>query len=122
MAKILFVDDDPITLELMGRAASLLGHEPILARSGEQAIKTAQSDRPRLIFMDMMMPDMGGVDVLKLLTQKPETADIPVVILSAGASLDDAMRCEKAGAKAYLSKPVPLQTLMDTIKKYSSPE
>lgn len=122
MAKILFVDDDPITLELMGRAASLLGHEPILAKSGEQAIQTALNDPPGLIFMDMMMPDLGGIEVLKLLHQNAKTSEIPVVILSAGASLDDAILSEKAGAREYLSKPVPLQVLMDTIKKYSSSE
>lgn len=119
MAKVLFVDDDPVTLELMGQAARLLGHEAVLAKTGKQAILSAKANEPTVIFLDLMMPDMGGMDVLKILANDPITVNIPVVILSAGASMDDAIRCQEAGAKGYLSKPVPLQKLMDTIKKYS---
>jgi CheY-like chemotaxis protein len=119
MAKILFVDDDPITLELMGSAAKLLGHQAVLARSGKQAIEKAITDEPKIIFLDMMMPDQDGLTVLKELKQVPETSNIPVIILSAGTSENDSIEAEMAGASGYLSKPIPLQTLMDTISNYT---
>ncbi len=119
MPKILFVDDDPVTLELMGQAARLLGHQAILARTGADALETAKEQKPGLIFLDLMMPDMDGLQVLGFLKKSDSTKEIPVIILSAGASLDDAIVCQNAGAQNYLTKPVPLQTLMDTIKKYT---
>lgn len=119
MPKILFVDDDPVTLELMGQAARLLGHQALLARTGSDALVSARDNYPGLIFLDLMMPDMDGLEVLRHLKQSESTKEIPVIILSAGASLDDAIVCQNAGAQNYLNKPVPLQTLMDTIKKYT---
>jgi CheY-like chemotaxis protein len=119
MAKILFIDDDPITLELMGSAAKLLGHQAVLAHSGKQAIEIAISDQPKMIFLDMMMPDQDGLTVLKELKQLPVTSSIPVIILSAGTSENDSIEAEMAGASGYLSKPIPLQTLMETIHKYT---
>jgi len=120
MIKILFVDDDPVTLELMGQAARLLGHQALLARSGADSIISVKEHKPGLIFLDLMMPDMDGLQVLGHLRKDDAARDIPVVILSAGASLDDAVVCQAAGAQDYLTKPVSLQTLMDTIKKFTS--
>ncbi len=120
MPKILFVDDDPVTLELMGQAARLLGYQAILARTGADALLLAGAQAPGMIFLDLMMPDMDGIQVLEHLRQDTKTKTIPVIVLSAGASLDDAIVCQAAGAQDYLTKPVPLQTLMDTIKKYTT--
>ena len=66
------------------------------------------------------MPDMDGLQVLGLLHKEEKTKLIPVIVLSAGASLDDALVCQAAGAQDYLTKPVQLQTLMDTITKYTA--
>jgi CheY-like chemotaxis protein len=120
MPKILFVDDDPVTLELMGQAARLLGYQSILARTGADALEKAKEEAPGMIFLDLMMPDMDGIQVLGHLRQEERTMQIPVIVLSAGASLDDAIVCQAAGAQDYLTKPVPLQTLMDSIKKYTT--
>lgn len=118
---ILFVDDDQITLELMGQAAKLLGYAAVLAKSGKQALEEAKNQNPSLIFLDMMMPDLDGLEVLQALKKDPQTYKTPVIILSAGTSENDAITCELAGADGYLSKPVPLQTLMETINRYSPP-
>lgn len=119
MAKILFVDDDPVTLELMGQAAKLLGHQALLAKSGSEALSVVREQQPQLVFLDMMMPGLSGLDVLRKVKQIPASAATPVIILSAGSSTDDAVVCELAGADGYLPKPIPLQTLMDTIHRYA---
>lgn len=119
MAKILFVDDDPVTLELMGQAAKLLGHQALLAKSGIEALKVIHSELPQLVFLDMMMPGKNGLDVLREVRATPAVKTTPIIILSAGSSTDDAIICDNAGADGYLSKPIPLQTLMDTIHHYT---
>jgi two-component system sensor histidine kinase RpfC len=122
MARILFIDDDPITLEILGKAAQILGHAPTLANQARPAIQTAADQQPDLIMMDMMMPDMDGLDVLACLRAQPSTSQIPVVILSAGATPDDAQLVMQAGAQEYLTKPVSLAVLVETIKKYTAPK
>ncbi len=120
MARIFFVDDEPVTLQILGKAAQLLGHQPILIETGKDVLSRAAEQKPDLIMMDMMMPDLDGLDVLQTLRSQPDTAGIPVVILSAGAALDDRERVEAAGAQEYLTKPIGLNLLMDTIKKYTA--
>jgi two-component system cell cycle response regulator DivK len=121
MAKIYFVDDEPITLQILGKAAQLLGHTPVLIDNSKEVLDRIDEERPDLIMMDMMMPEMDGLEVLSHLRARPDMANIPVVILSAGAALDDRERVEAAGAQEYLSKPVGLSVLMETIKKYTQP-
>lgn len=121
MANILFVDDDPITLEILGKAAKILGHTPTLVNAARPAIQIAAEIQPDLIMMDMMMPDLDGLDLLACLRSQPSTAKIPVVILSAGATPDDARLARAAGAQEYMTKPVSLVTLVDTIKRYTTP-
>jgi CheY-like chemotaxis protein len=119
MAKIFFVDDEPITLQILGKAAQILGHTPVLIDNSQEVLTRIDVERPDLIMMDMMMPDMDGLEVLAHLRARPDTATIPVVILSAGAAWDDRERVEAAGAQEYLTKPVGLNRLMETIKKYT---
>jgi CheY-like chemotaxis protein len=120
MARILFIDDDTVTLQILGKAAQVLGHQPILINEARPAIGVAAQEVPDLIMMDMMMPDLDGIHVLTELRKLPETVSIPVVILSAGAGWDDPQRVKEAGAQDYLSKPVSLATLLEIIKKYTN--
>jgi two-component system cell cycle response regulator DivK len=119
MACIFFVDDDPVTLQILGKAAQILGHQPVLIPSGMRVVERALQQKPDLILMDMMMPDADGLEVVARLRKEPELADIPVVILSAGAALDDRERVQAAGAQGYLTKPVSLNTLLQTIQTFA---
>ena len=120
MARILFVDDDPHTLETLDKSAQLFGHQAIIAKSGEEALKLAVAQSPDLIMTDMMLPDMDGLALLDQLRQNDATASIPVVVLSASAEMDIAQLSEQAGADSYLSKPVRLQTLQNVFERYTS--
>jgi CheY-like chemotaxis protein len=119
MAKIFFVDDEPITLQVLGKAAQILGHTPVLIDGSQDVFGHIENERPDLIMMDMLMPGMDGLEVLSHLRSRPDTASIPVVILSAGAALDDRERAEAAGAQEYLAKPVNLAILTETIQKFT---
>ena len=120
MARILFVDDDPHMLETLDKSAQLFGHQAIIAKCGEEALKLATTQSPDLIMTDMMLPDMDGMALLDQLRQNDATASIPVVVLSASPEVDLARLSEQAGADSYLSKPVRLQTLQNVIEHYTS--
>jgi CheY-like chemotaxis protein len=119
MAQILFVDDDPLTLETLKRSVELFGHEALLASSGEQAQTLVANHQPDLILTDMMLPDMDGLSLVKTLKNTPSVAEIPVVVLSASPEVDVTEISLAAGAEEFLTKPVRLQTLQDVIQRYT---
>ncbi len=119
MTKILFVDDDADTLETLTRAVQLFGHEAYLAQTGKEALHLAVEKSPQIIFIDMSLPDMDGITLLASLQHDPRTATIPSLMLSAGPEADAGMMARQAGARAYVNKPVRLQTLLDLIQKYA---
>jgi CheY-like chemotaxis protein len=120
MARVLFIDDDPFTLETLSRAAEILGHEAITASTGEQALALASEQLPDLIFSDLRLPDYEGIDLVQQLKSQESTANIPMFILSASPAVDAVERTQAAGAEAYLNKPIRLQTLMEIIQDYAS--
>src|SRR5512147_1202027 len=105
MPKILIVDDDVIITDLMKMLVSMEGHQPTTVNDSTQAIDVADSVRPDLITLDLMMPGLTGIELCELLHNDPRFANIPVVIVSAR---DDPASMEKAfqvGAKDYITKP-----------------
>jgi len=119
MARVLFIDDDPSTLETYTKAVELFGHRAILADTAEKALEIAAAECPDLIILDVRMPDMDGFELLTRLREGGSTASIPVVMLSAGAEMDAADQAQAAGAVEYLSKPIRLNKLIDTIQQYT---
>lgn len=119
MARILFIDDDPLTLETLKRSVELFGHESVLASSGEQALSLAANQPPDLIMTDMMLPDMDGLSLVGRLNDDPNLANIPVVVLSASPEVDAAELSLAAGAREFITKPVRLQNLQDVIQRYT---
>jgi CheY-like chemotaxis protein len=119
MARILFVDDDPMTLETMTKAVTLFGHQALVASGARQGIQLAIQEKPDLIFSDMRLVDMDGLELVKVLKSLPETASIPVLILSASPMMNAEQIAIEVGASAYLTKPIRLQTLLDTIQEYT---
>ncbi|MGD2156899.1 MAG: response regulator [Anaerolineales bacterium] len=120
MACILFIDDDPYTLDAYTKAVEIFGHQAILASSGQQALDLAAEKCPDLIMLDVRMPDMDGFELLAHLQEDDATSSIPVVMLSAGPELDAAEQAKTAGAVDYLNKPVRLNKLIDTIQRFAS--
>ena len=111
-AKVLIIDDEPNLLRLMGYAIEIEGHEPLVARSGQQGLQKARSERPDLIILDWMLPDINGLDVLDGLRNHPRTANVPVIMLSARAEVSDKVTGLKAGADEYVTKPVDTAELV----------
>lgn len=104
-ARILIVDDEKMNLKVL---ADLLKDEytPVLARSGEQALKQALSDcPPDLILLDVVMPDMGGYEVIRILKNNEKTNNIPVIFVTSLDSTEDEEHGLKLGAVDYITKP-----------------
>jgi len=104
--KILIVDDDVQTLRLVGLMLERQGYKILAASNGTQAISMARTERPDLILLDVMMPDVDGFSVVRTLRKEPETADIPILMFTAKAQVEDKIAGYEAGADDYLTKPI----------------
>lgn len=119
MTRILFVDDDPNTLQTLSKSAQILGYQALQAHSGQEAVSAAVNQLPDLIVTDMNLPDMDGLSLIRLLRQDSRTAGLAIVVLSASPEFDAAELARTAGADEFLAKPVRLQTLQETIERYT---
>lgn len=114
---ILVVDDQPKNLQLV--AAVLKGdYKLVIADSGEKAIKAAKSNRPNLILMDVMMPEMSGFEAAAILKGDPSTSDIPIIFLTAKNDTKDLVQGFEAGGVDYVLKPFVRQELLQRISTH----
>lgn len=111
-ATILVVEDDPEVAELLRLTLEHEGHRVLLANSGETALHLARTEQPDLISLDIRLPDLDGFEVLQLLKRNPDTAAIPVVIVSVVFDKDRGLRL---GAVDYFTKPLDEPRLLQVI-------
>ncbi len=114
--KILIVDDNPNALRLIGYALHREGYEIVVAQSGPEALEKVGAERPDLVILDIMMPEMNGYEVCRRLRNTPQTARIPIILLTAKAQVDDKVEGFAAGADDYLTKPVLPVELIARVK------
>jgi DNA-binding response OmpR family regulator len=113
--RILVVDDEEDILHFLELVLGDKGYEVTTAANGHEALARAQADRPDLILLDIMMPQMDGWEVLKLLRVDEETAALPVAMLSARTEAQDRVQGLQEGAVDYICKPFALQELLGKI-------
>jgi two-component system alkaline phosphatase synthesis response regulator PhoP len=104
-AKILAVDDEPELTDLMQYHLLRAGHTVTTAANGWEALDCIRRERPDLILLDLMLPDLDGFGVCEILRRDPRTATIPIIIVSAWASDDSRNLGLELGALDYLTKP-----------------
>lgn len=114
--KILVVDDEDDILHFLELVLKEKGYDVATASGGHEALTKAQIERPNLILLDIMMPQMDGWEVLKLLRVDEGTADIPVAMLSARTEAKDRVQGLQEGAIDYICKPFSLQDLLVKIE------
>ena len=102
---ILVVDDHETIRDLLGRNLRLQGHRILMASNGRAALTLINQHPVDLVLLDMMMPELNGIEVLEQIKANPATADIPVLILSADSDIDQITSCIQLGAEDYLVKP-----------------
>ena len=114
--KILIIDDDLDTLKLVGLMLRRQGYEIVEVSGGAQALEKAAAERPNLILLDVMMPDMDGHEVTRRLRTNPDLAQIPIIMFTAKALVSDKVAGFEAGADDYLTKPTHPAELAAHIK------
>jgi DNA-binding response OmpR family regulator len=114
--KILIVDDDLDTLRLVGLMLQHQGYRIVAASGGIQAIGLAQSEKPDLILLDIMMPEMDGYEVARKLRTDPATNNMPIIMFTAKTQVDDKVAGFEAGADDYLTKPTQPRELFAHVK------
>ena len=117
--KILIVEDNKDSLEILGLRITAIGHQVIKASNSQEAITCAEAECPDLIFMDLDLPDADGIKTTAILKKNPKTSHIPVVAVTAWMSALSEEKAAKVGIPAYLIKPASPQTLKDTIGEYT---
>lgn len=115
---VLVVDDEPGILEIVQVHLQAQGFDVITAASGAEAIQHLLAARPHLIVLDPLLPDMDGWELLRRLKADPQTASIPVIILSALASNADIQHGLALGAMDYVTKPFDPQDLVARVRNY----
>ena len=117
MSRILFVEDDDNNIYLMRTRLSRMGHEVLVARDGADGVAQARASRPDLVLMDLSLPVLDGFEATRQLKAEPETAGIPVIVLSAHAMPGFRTQALEAGADDYQTKPVRMEELTGKIEK-----
>jgi PleD family two-component response regulator len=113
--KILVVDDQPVNIQIIHQMLCA-EYQIFMATSGALAISLCQNNPPDLILLDVLMPELDGLATCRLLKQKPELAQIPVIFVTGMQSQEDENVCWEAGGADFVIKPVNPVTLRNRIK------
>ena len=116
MTSILIIEHEPAQAEILSFNLEADGFKPETADNGEDGLLKAESLLPDLILLDWMLPDLSGIDVCRKLKAQMETRDIPIIMVTARGSEDDAVRGLTMGADDYIVKPYSTRELMARIR------
>ena len=116
MAKLLIVDDIQDNVKLLSYDLQDMGHEVLVAYSGQDALAIAESERPDCILLDVMMPVMDGYEVCRRLKSDSQLRSIPVIMVSAGKTDEDVISGLDAGADDYVSKPFNVRIVESRVR------
>ena len=113
---VLLIEDEANIAQLIRYHVEQAGHQALIARDGEEGLRLAERSRPHLILLDLLLPRLDGFEVCRRLKQRPETRDIPLIILTAKAAEADKVAGLELGADDYVTKPFSPRELMARIR------
>jgi DNA-binding response OmpR family regulator len=119
--KVLIVDDEPNIVTALEFLLKRSGYEVLLATNGAEALEQVESHRPDVVLMDVMMPIKSGFEVCQRMRERPELAQIKIVMLSAKGSEAEVSKGLSLGADLYITKPFSTQELVATINRLFEP-
>ncbi len=114
--KILLVDDEPDILEIVGYNLSSQGYQIITAENGVEGVKKAKKEKPQLIILDVMMPEMDGIEACEQIRKVPELSETIITFLTARGEDYSQMAGFEAGADDYITKPIKPKVLVSKVK------
>ena len=116
--QVVVVEDNERNMKLFREVLESSGYRTLEAETGERAVALTTEHRPDLVLMDIHLPDIDGVEALRMLRADERTASVPVLALTAQAMEGDRERFLAAGFDGYLSKPVNIADLLDAVRRY----
>ena len=116
--QVVVVEDNERNMKLFREVLESSGYRTLEAETGERAVALTTEHRPDLVLMDIHLPDIDGVEALRMLRANERTASVPVLALTAQAMEGDRERFLAAGFDGYLSKPVNIADLLDAVRRY----
>jgi len=115
--RVLIVEDEAVILRLLEVNFRLAGFEVETAARGEEALAKAAADPPDVAILDIMLPGLSGIEVCQRLRAAPETADVPVIMLSARTQDEERERSYALGVVAYVTKPFEPAELVEVVRR-----
>ncbi|MFZ6760098.1 response regulator [Undibacterium sp. Ji50W] len=116
MKKALVVDDSMAELANIKTILTDAGYVVVTASSGKETLEKAKAEKPSIIFLDIVMPEMDGYEACRSLSQDPATKGIPIVFVSSKSQKADRIWGQLQGAKGYVSKPYTADQIIDQLK------
>ncbi len=120
--KVMVVDDEPFILRSLTYVLRKEGFDVHEAHNGREALEVFEREKPQLVFLDVMMPEMNGFEVCREIKGKPENQDVGVVMLTARGQDTDRSRGLSAGANEYLTKPFSPTKVVELARKFATPK
>jgi CheY-like chemotaxis protein len=118
MNKILIIEDEPEQIQLISMRLKASGYEVVSASTAKEGLRVAGEDRPDLILLDILLPDISGLRAAESLKSDNMTKDIPIIAITAVGTPDIEEQCRNAGIGGFLRKPYESQDLVNKIKEY----
>jgi two-component system, cell cycle response regulator DivK len=115
--KILLVEDNEFNRKIVRDLLARQPYDLLEAHDGEAGVAVARRDKPDVIVMDVQLPKLSGLDATRAIRAAPETAKIPIIVVTSFALSGDDKKAMDAGASAYLAKPYSPRQLLDTIRR-----
>ncbi len=116
--KLLIVEDEIMLLETMKFRLESKGYEVITAENGKDGSFKAMSDKPDLILADIMMPELDGIEMTKIIRANSDLKDVPIIMVTALGREEDVKRALEAGANDYVTKPYSAEDLLKKVEEF----
>lgn len=117
---VLIVEDNELNMKLFNDLLEANGYATIQTRSGVEAVELTRTRRPDLILMDIQLPEVSGLEVIRWIKDDEALRHIPVIAITAFAMKGDEEKIRQGGCEAYLSKPISVVKFLETVRHYLS--
>ena len=118
--RVLIVEDNELNMKLFNDLLEANGYGTIQTRSGVEAVELTRIHRPDLILMDIQLPEVSGLEVIRWIKDDEALRHIPVIAITAFAMKGDEEKIRQGGCEAYLSKPISVVKFLETVRHYLS--
>ncbi len=115
-SRVLIIEDDPSIVEMLRYNLEKAGFEPLVAMDGEEGVMLVEEEDPDLVVLDWMLPLMSGIEVCRRIRRRPESKDLPIIMLTAKGEETDRVRGLESGADDYVVKPFSPSEMMARIR------